>query len=271
MKRNIYKDLFILSFALVIAGIIIWGYLTFVKKEDKLSVQDRTIISDIVLGMRSDSLEMILENEKRLFSISDLSNPMSWSGIWSGDYRAQYTADMFNFSNWPTSDKHLGIFRTVTQNNRVAEVYLMLGNTKKNAKPGDPFHQIVSERILDAIEEQLINNYGPDSTMTENLEMYKTIDLHGPGFGEYYSGISKIKRFKAKFGHVDLIYGIATDMYTWDKVPDFKNSGSFEYIYFLNNDHIEGISAENRVWLLPCIHYVVDQKLYEELNLKIKL
>jgi hypothetical protein len=82
MKRNIYKDLFILISALVVIGAGIWGYMTFLKKEDKLSIKDRTIISDIILGMKTDSLEILLEqnSEKRLFSISDLSNMMSWSG-----------------------------------------------------------------------------------------------------------------------------------------------------------------------------------------------
>ena len=274
MKRNIYKDLFYLIITLSILALFIGLYFKYFNKKEGLSKEDRTIISGIYMGMPQDSLISILENnsEKKLLYISDLADMWSTGGYIRGNARPEFTTDIFKFSNWPSQIELLGIYKSVILNNRVSEVFLMLGSTPKNAASGDVFNQYVSEQLLNAIEEQLIKNYGPDSSIVYGLETFSTLDLRASKFGERVSGISKVKRFKAKFGHVDLIFGIESNLHTWNKVPSSENPGSFSYEYYtMNAPTGYPIAPHEKVWLLPCIHYVVDDKYYEELKLKLKL
>lgn len=273
MKRNIYKDLLIIIVSLIVIGGVIFVYFKIAEQKTGLTIKDRTILAEIYMGMPADSLEILLEKnaEKRLVYISDLGDMWSVNGMIPGNARAEFTTDVFNFSNWPTHAKHVGIFKSVTLNNRISEIYVMLGSMAKNAKPGDGFNQMVSDQILRAIHGQLAENYGKDSSIYTGLETYSTIDLRSSSFGRFVSGITKITRFKSKFGYVDLMYGIPSNTHVWNKVPDLDNPGSFSYEYFTMNAPKEIIPNEESVWLLPCIHYVVDPKYYEELKLNLKL
>jgi hypothetical protein len=237
------------------------------SRKNRLSFHDREIIGGLYFGMPQDSIEIVLRQNLQMdnFTIKSCwgtilspTRKYCYSNFCDFSFAKQVPAFMQMASSEPPFDQgHYGLVIPVVSNKRLSEVYVVLGNfSRKDSNPS--FKPFMSANIIDEVSFKLNKEYGRDSLSHEsNAQIAILSDLRT----DFTYMQSIIHEYKAKFGTVELVRGQLAEDISFSENTYWCSGGG---------EGPENNPNEDVNWY-PCIHYKLDPKYFEELNLNEKL